>query len=100
MLKSGYHISYKLIDRGVIENLGPFGISNLFYSNYMKLNLMQSGLIYHTALVILFGCISFLVFFGVLSFLKISINLHLIFIFIVLSVILVGSSHEKGPLTL
>ena len=100
VLKSGYHISYKLIDRGVIENLGPFGISNLFYSNYMKLNLMQSGLIYHTALVILLGCISFLVFFGVLSFLKISINLHLIFIFIVLSVILVGSSHEKGPLTL
>ena len=33
VMKMGYHISYKLIDRGIIENLGPFGISNFFYSN-------------------------------------------------------------------
>ena len=31
VLKFGYDVSYKTIDRGLIENLGPHGLSNLFY---------------------------------------------------------------------
>jgi proton-translocating NADH-quinone oxidoreductase chain L len=94
VMKMGYHISYKLIDRGVIENLGPFGISNFFYSNYMKLNFIQTGLIYHSALVILLGVISFLILIGIVSFLNISINANLICIFVILSVYLVGSNYK------
>ena len=94
VMKMGYHISYKLIDRGVIENLGPFGISNFFYSNYMKLNFIQTGLIYHSALLILLGAISFLILIGVVSFLNISINANLICIFVILSVYLVGSNYK------
>ena len=94
VMKMGYHISYKLIDRGVIENLGPFGISNFFYSNYMKLNFIQTGLIYHSALVILLGVISFLILIGIISFLNISINANLICIFVILSVYLVGSNYK------
>ena len=94
VMKMGYHISYKLIDRGVIENLGPFGISNFFYSNYMKLNFIQTGLIYHSALVILLGVISFLILIGIISFLNISINDNLICIFVILSVYLVGSNYK------
>jgi NADH-ubiquinone oxidoreductase chain 5 len=95
VMKMGYHISYKLIDRGIIENLGPFGISNFFYSNYMKLNFMQTGLIYHSALVILLGVISFLILIGIVSFLNISINVNLICIFIILCVYLGGSIKKQ-----
>jgi len=95
VMKMGYHISYKLIDRGIIENLGPFGISNFFYSNYMKLNFMQTGLIYHSALVILLGVISFLILIGIVSFLNISININLICIFIILCVYLGGSIKKQ-----
>ena len=84
VLRLGYHKTFKLIDRGVIENLGPFGISNLFYSNTMKLNFLQTGLIYHSALMMLVGSISLFIFVGFFSYLGIYLNTHLIAIFIVL----------------
>jgi hypothetical protein len=73
-----------LIDRGVIENLGPFGIKNIFYSKTMKLNQLQTGLIYHSALMILLGCIGLFTFIGFLSYLGIYVNTHLIWIFVIL----------------
>lgn len=48
----GHNISYKLLDRGFIEFLGPFGISKSvrYISNYSKV--IQTGLIYHYAFTI------------------------------------------------
>ena len=60
----------------------------------MKLNFIQTGLIYHSALVILLGVISFLILIGIVSFLNISINANLICIFVILSVYLVGSNYK------
>lgn len=84
VLRLGYHKTYKLIDRGVIENLGPFGIKNIFYSKTMKLNQLQTGLIYHSALMILLGCIGLFTFIGFLSYFGIYINIHLIWVFVIL----------------
>jgi len=83
-MKMGYHITYKLIDRGIIENLGPFGISKLFYNNSMKLNFLQTGLIYHYAFVMLLGMISLFIFNGFSSWCGIFFNINLIFIFLLL----------------
>jgi NADH-ubiquinone oxidoreductase chain 5 len=55
VLKFGYRVCYKIIDRGIIEVLGPLGLSqtikkkaNYFYS-------FQSGYIYHYTLIFLIG---------------------------------------------
>ena len=84
VLKIGYYKTYKLIDRGVIENLGPFGFSKLFYSNSMKLNFLQTGLIYHSAFMMLIGIILLFIFVGFCSWFGFFINPNLIAIFCVL----------------
>ena len=84
VLKLGYYKSYKLIDRGVIEVLGPFGLSKLFYNNAMKLNFLQTGLIYHSAFVMLLGSICLFVFIGFASWFGFIFNTNLIVIFLVL----------------
>ena len=84
VLKMGYQRTYKLIDRGVIENLGPFGLSKLFYNNSMKLNFLQTGLIYHSALIMLVSLICFFIFIGFSSWFGFFININLIYIYLVL----------------
>lgn len=53
--KFGFSISYKLMDRGVFEMLGPTGLSSAALSVGSKLHRMQSGYIYHYTLMILTG---------------------------------------------
>jgi len=51
----GYAVSYKVVDRGVLEMLGPYGISkmvNRFSENTAKL---QTGHVYHYTLSYLAG---------------------------------------------
>ncbi len=64
-LSFGYHISYKIIDRGIIELLGPMGLSNLVSKKAKKLHHLQTGFIYHYAFLMLLG-ITFLM--GLISF--------------------------------
>jgi len=61
VLKFGYDISYKTIDRGLIENLGPHGLSNLFYSRNFNFLRFQTGLIYHYTFITLIGAVCFVV---------------------------------------
>jgi len=53
--KFGYSISYKFIDRGIFEILGPTGLSLTALKVGSGLHKMQSGYIYHYTLVILIG---------------------------------------------
>lgn len=52
-LSFGYHISYKTIDRGIIELLGPYGFSRLVSMQSYALQKLQTGFLYHYTLVIL-----------------------------------------------
>jgi NADH-ubiquinone oxidoreductase chain 5 len=54
----GYHISFKLIDRGFLELIGPLGIVRFLKELTKKISLLQSGLIYHYVFSIIFGLIS------------------------------------------
>ena len=54
-LSFGYHISYKIIDRGIIEVLGPMGLSNLISKKAYILHKMQTGFLYHYAFLMLVG---------------------------------------------
>ena len=45
-MRFGYIIGFKLIDRGVLEYFGSFGIANL-YSNICLFHKIYSGYVYH-----------------------------------------------------
>jgi NADH-ubiquinone oxidoreductase chain 5 len=81
-LSFGYHISYKTIDRGFIELLGPFGFSKLISVKAGMLQKLQTGFLYHYALVIL---VSITVLLGVIdlwSFLDLFIQIELVYVMI------------------
>jgi len=58
--KFGYSISYKLVDRGIFEMLGPTGLSTTILSIGTNLHKMQTGYLYHYTLSILLGLVFFI----------------------------------------
>lgn len=53
--KFGYSVSYKFVDRGIFEVLGPTGLSSTALKVGTNLHKLQSGYIYHYTLIILIG---------------------------------------------
>ena len=53
--KFGYSFSYKFVDRGIFEILGPTGLSSLALAIGSRLHSIQTGSIYHLTLTILIG---------------------------------------------
>jgi NADH-ubiquinone oxidoreductase chain 5 len=51
----GYEVSFKSIDKGVLEMVGPYGLTQSMQKFVSELRHFQSGYIYHYALVILLG---------------------------------------------
>ena len=51
--KFGYNISYKAIDRGTFEIIGPTGLSTVALNIAHKLHKAQTGSLYHYTLIIL-----------------------------------------------
>nr|YP_009549858.1 NADH dehydrogenase subunit 5 [Cladosiphon okamuranus]AYW52572.1 NADH dehydrogenase subunit 5 [Cladosiphon okamuranus] len=52
MLDFGYHFTYKTIDRGLIESLGPFGLSNVLMDQVTKSRIWHSGYLYHYLVIL------------------------------------------------
>ena len=59
--KFGYSMSYKSIDRGTFEIIGPTGLSSTALKVAQQLHKTQSGSLYHYMLIIL-SIISFILF--------------------------------------
>lgn len=55
LLNSAYKIFVKSIDKGILEFLGPIGLSRFFFYASHKASVFQSGLIYHYAFIFLIG---------------------------------------------
>merc|ERR1711957_512391 len=51
----GYNVSYKIIDRGIIEIFGPMGLSGVISTKAFYVVKLQSSYIYHYTLLILLG---------------------------------------------
>jgi NADH-ubiquinone oxidoreductase chain 5 len=60
-LDFGY-ITAKTIDRGVLELLGPYGLTNLLTSTASRLSYLDTGFLPHYASYMLIGLVGFLVF--------------------------------------
>jgi NADH-ubiquinone oxidoreductase chain 5 len=58
----GYFISFKSIDRGLLELMGPLGIIRILKILTKKASLFQTGLIYHYIFFIVLGLISIILF--------------------------------------
>ncbi len=54
-LDFGYNISWKTIDKGCLEILGPYGIAHTMSGWSRYVSRLQSGLIYHYAVMMLLG---------------------------------------------
>lgn len=66
----GYHISFKTLDKGIIEILGPYGIIQSVRKLSQKISGLQTGYLYHYAFVMILGAtllISLISFWDVLS---------------------------------
>ena len=65
VISFGYKISFKTIDKGLLEVLGPLGVSNTLLKFIQQISRLQSGFIFNYALMMLLGIaiLVFLVFF-------------------------------------
>ena len=84
ILYSGYNYTYIIIDRGILEFLGPFGISRLVYSKSLNIKGFHSGLLYHSLLFYFLGIIMSFFLIGLCPQLLGFIDINFIFIFLVI----------------
>jgi len=57
ILQISYNTTYKLIDKGIIEFFGPYGLLHLFSNWSKKIIFLQTGYIYHYSLLIFLSLI-------------------------------------------
>lgn len=55
VLSFGYNVTFKILDRGIIEIFGPHGIATTISRLTKKFSQFQSGFIYHYTFVMLIG---------------------------------------------
>jgi hypothetical protein len=60
----GHNVTYKILDRGLIEQVGPSGLAHSLSSFSRFLSGIQSGLIYNYAFTIFLGTTIIMIFLG------------------------------------
>jgi proton-translocating NADH-quinone oxidoreductase chain L len=85
-LAFGYHVSFKTIDRGIIEHIGPYGIVKAvqYFSNVISR--LQTGYVYNYTAMTLIGSILFITLIGLWDFLSLYVDhrLYIIMLYIVI----------------
>ena len=83
LLDIGYNITYKMIDKGLIEIYGPYGLSsfvNRFSKNIIRL---QTGFVYSASFIMLIGLIVLLVLMPMNNIISFTISIFNIIIIII-----------------
>ena len=78
----GYHISFKLLDRGLFELIGPLGITRLISNLIKKISNLQSGLIYHYIFTMILGLTFFILLFIFPTYIQTSLLIVLAYAYI------------------
>lgn len=81
-LSFGYNVSFKNLDKGFFEIIGPQGICLLFSKLTRYISILQSGMIYHYAVVMLIGLTFFITAIGVSDLLDQYVDNRLYLIFV------------------
>ncbi len=79
----GYNISFKTLDKGTFEILGPSGISRTVENATQYFSKLQSGMIYHYAVVMLLGLTLLITTISIWEFLEVFIDNRLYFIYLI-----------------
>jgi NADH-ubiquinone oxidoreductase chain 5 len=81
LLNSAYHLTYKSVDRGIIEMLGPYGLSKIVIEGARNLRNLQTGAFFHSALSIFIAVfVGILLFFFQMDFYTLPVILILLWI--------------------
>jgi hypothetical protein len=83
LLKFGYHISFKMIDRGFFELLGPLGIVRILNNISVYISFLQSGLIFHYILIIFISFVIFILWYSNIYSLEFELILIYLIVFLV-----------------
>ena len=92
-LNFGYKISFKLLDRGVIELIGPFGIVKVVTNLVRRVSLLQTGFIFNYAFMMLSGVTFILVSLLFWNYFSFSFEIYPIIMFIM--IVLIFSHNSK-----
>ena len=63
LLYCGFVVTYKTLDRGVIESVGPKGVSGFLFKKVTESYLWQSGYLYHYLIIMIWSNIGFCLFY-------------------------------------
>nr|NP_044800.1 NADH dehydrogenase subunit 5 [Reclinomonas americana]AAD11915.1 NADH dehydrogenase subunit 5 [Reclinomonas americana] len=94
MLWFGYNISFKTIDKGLIEILGPYGLERLVKRLTLRVSQLQTGYIYHYAFIMLFGITLIITIVGLWDYISEWTDYRLYFIYLI-TVLFYGYSETK-----
>nr|YP_010394462.1 NADH dehydrogenase subunit 5 [Phytophthora pinifolia]YP_010394465.1 NADH dehydrogenase subunit 5 [Phytophthora pinifolia]DAZ88509.1 TPA_asm: NADH dehydrogenase subunit 5 [Phytophthora pinifolia]DAZ88512.1 TPA_asm: NADH dehydrogenase subunit 5 [Phytophthora pinifolia] len=86
ILKVGYDVTYKMVDKGLIEMCGPYGLTTIFAFLSQRIILLQTGYIYHYSLLMLISIIFLIniIFFSILYYFNVITILLFLFIFLLI----------------
>nr|YP_010117863.1 NADH dehydrogenase subunit 5 [Phytophthora castaneae]QPN53835.1 NADH dehydrogenase subunit 5 [Phytophthora castaneae] len=86
ILQIGYNVTYKMIDKGLIEMCGPYGLTTIFAFLSQRIILLQTGYIYHYSLLMLISTIFLIniIFFSIIYYFNVIIILLFLFIFLLI----------------
>jgi len=82
-LNFGYKVSYKMIVRGIIEMVGPFGLSKVVYKNTAILARQHNGDVFIAIFWIFLGFSLFLILIGSWNSILFFVGPNLIFLWLV-----------------
>jgi proton-translocating NADH-quinone oxidoreductase chain L len=82
-LRFGYVVSFKTLDKGSFEILGPSGLASTFLHVTQYMSKLQSGMIYHYAVVMLLGVTFFISVIALWEFLELFLDIPLPFVYVV-----------------
>ena len=82
-LRFGYTISFKTLDKGSFEILGPSGLAYTFLNLTSFLSKLQSGMVYHYAVVMLLGLTFLISLISLWEFLEIFLDIPLTLVYII-----------------
>ena len=83
----GYNISFKALDRGIVEVIGPFGIVRTIGNLTRIITNLQSGYIYHYAFIMFTGITLFISLISLSGYISSILDVTLYFIFMLALII-------------
>nr|BBD14148.1 NADH dehydrogenase subunit 5 [Ophirina amphinema] len=57
LMSFGYHISFKTLDKGIIEFMGPSGLISLISTWSIRVSRLNTGYLYHSAFLMMLGAV-------------------------------------------